>query len=274
MTGVLIDIADGVALITLNRPDRLNAYEDEMGTHLFDALVEAADRTDVRVIVLTGAGRAFCAGADFTVLADLGEGTREYAEPFAPFSTPRTIAKPVVAAINGACVGIGLLLALMCDLRFAGADARIGTGFATRGLVAEQGLAWLLQRAAGPARAADLLFSGRLITGTQAETFGLVNGTYPAEELLESTLDYARGLATHSSPASMAAMKWQLHRAEQTDLQGAIDDAHELTRRSLRGRDFVEIGARLGRGERPDFPPLPPTRLGPEAPLDLLEVRR
>ncbi|MBN9099861.1 MAG: enoyl-CoA hydratase/isomerase family protein [Pseudonocardia sp.] len=270
MTAVLMDVADGVALITLNRPERLNAYDDELGEGLFGFLGEAADRSDVRAIVLTGAGRGFCAGADFTVLGDLGDGSRAFAEPFSPFSTPRTIAKPVIAAVNGACVGIGLLVALMCDLRFTTPEAKIGTGFATRGLVAEQGLAWLLSRSVGPTRAADLLFSGRLVTGADAAAYGLVTDVHPADELLERTLDYARGLATWSSPASMAAMKWQLLRAEDSDLQGAIDDADELTRRSLTGRDFVEVGARLGRGERPDFPPLPPTRLGAAPPVELL----
>lgn len=270
MTVVLMDVAHGVALITLNRPERLNAYDDPLGEALFGLLAEAADRADVRAIVITGAGRGFCAGADFTVLDDLGDGSRSYAEPFAPFSTPRTIAKPVIAAVNGACVGIGLLIALMCDLRLTTPEAKWGTGFATRGLVAEQGLAWLMSRAVGQARAADLLFSGRLITGTDAVAYGLATDTHPADELLDRTLDYARRLAAYSSPTSMAAMKWQLLRAEDSDLQQSIDDADELTRRSLVGRDFAGIGAQLGRGERPDYPPLPPTRLGAEPPVELL----
>src|SRR3712207_2100776 len=147
-------------LLTLNRPDRLNAWTAEMQRDYFDLLDEAGSRDDVRAIVVTGAGRGFCAGADMEALQEIGAGGLDEAaaaQDTRPQTFPLGIPKPVIAAINGPCAGIGLVQALVCDIRFAAADAKITTAFARRGLVAEHGMPWLLPRLVGHAHALDLL---------------------------------------------------------------------------------------------------------------------
>src|SRR4051812_19598663 len=171
---VLCEIDAGVAQVTLNRPDRLNAWTADLEDAYFGALEDCAARADVRAIVVTGAGRGFCAGADMDELQAIGANGREARERRLQ-SFPLTVPKPIVAAINGACAGIGLVQALMCDVRFAADDAKITTAFARRGLVAEHGISWILPRLVGPAHALDLLFSGRVILGAEAARIGLVN---------------------------------------------------------------------------------------------------
>src|SRR5437899_1210571 len=183
----------------------------------FALLGECGASRDVRVIVVTGAGRGFCAGADMQDLEDLGESATDLdrseidqrARDRKPQTFPHTIEKPIIAAINGPCAGIGLVQALMCDIRFAAADAKITTAFSRRGLVAEHGISWILPRLVGPARALDLLGSGRVLLGEEAATMGLVNRALAKEGLLQETLAYAGELARHCSPASMATMKRQ-----------------------------------------------------------------
>jgi enoyl-CoA hydratase/carnithine racemase len=166
---VLREIDQGVALLTLNRPDRLNAWTNEMHRQYFDLLDDCAARDDVRAIVVTGAGKGFCAGADMGDLQALGDGGEvEGAFDQRPHTHARTIPKPVIAAVNGACAGLGLVHALMCDLRFAANEAKFTTAFARRGLVAEHGISWLLPRLVGPSRALDLLLSARVILGEEA----------------------------------------------------------------------------------------------------------
>src|SRR5919199_307418 len=214
-------IEDGVALLTLNRPDRLNAWTAEMQRLYFDYLDDASGREDVRVIVVTGAGRGFCAGADMALLQGIGSGDGADADAprdDRPQRFPLGIPKPIVAAINGACAGIGLVQALMCDIRFAAADAKLTTAFARRGLVAEHGISWVLPRLAWPARALELLVSGRVVLGDEAERLGLVNRALPRETVLEEALAYARDLAANCAPASMAAMKRQVYADLERDL--------------------------------------------------------
>ncbi len=212
---VLIDVADGVATLTLNRPDRLNAWTPELQTRQFDLLSECAERDDVRAIVLTGAGRGFCAGADMQSLQSLsggdGNGSGSAVHDSRPVTFPLTIAKPIIAAINGACAGLGLVMALMCDVRFVSEEAKLTTAFVRRGLIAEHGISWMLPRLVGHARALDLLFSGRVLLGGEAAEIGLANAAVPAEGVLERALAYARELATHCSPASMAVIKRQVY---------------------------------------------------------------
>jgi enoyl-CoA hydratase/carnithine racemase len=270
----LLDVDQGVALITLNRPHRLNAWNAELGERFFAAVEAAADREDVRAIVVTGAGRGFCSGADFSVLGDLGDGTVQFEAPPTPFSALRAVPKPVIAAVNGPCAGLGLLVALMCDLRFATPETKLMTGFGARGLVAEQGLAWLLPRLVGASRALDLLFSARVVLGEEAHAIGLVDRLHPHDALLERSLDYARALAERSSPVSMAVMKWQVQRGLETGLEQAVAEADVLTRHSLVGRDFCEVGTRLVPGEAREFAPLPRGRLGDAPPVDLIPPPR
>src|SRR5579875_1734681 len=299
---VLIEVADDVALLTLNRPERLNAWTPELQSRYFDLLEECASRADVRAIVLTGAGRGFCAGADMQHLGQLmqaggelptqrqagdsgevsdasaaggrsdasaagrsdasaggrsdasaggrsdasaggrsdasaggrpdasaggrpdasagGRSSGPPGEPAGqrpvglpderPVSFPLSIPKPIMAAINGPCAGLGLVYAGMCDVRLAAAGAKITSAFARRGLVAEHGIAWMLPRLIGPARALDLLLSGRVILGREAAEMGLANRATDGDVLAEA-LEYARELARECSPASMAAMKRQIY---------------------------------------------------------------
>jgi enoyl-CoA hydratase/carnithine racemase len=255
---VLMTVDQGVALITLNRPDRLNAWVPEMQLAYFDLLDQCASREDVRAIVITGAGRGFCAGADMQSLQGLarGNGERPSAADERPVTFPLTIPKPIVAAINGPCAGLGLVFALMCDLRFAAAGAKLTTAFARRGLVAEHGISWLLPRLVGPARALDLLLSGRVLLGTEAAELGLVNRACPDEAVLDETLSYARMLATESSPASMATIKQQVYADLHRGLDDALQEANRLMLQSFSGHDFGEGVQSFLERRPPSFAPL------------------
>jgi enoyl-CoA hydratase/carnithine racemase len=236
-------VQDGVAVLTLSRPERLNAWTAEMERDYFALLEECGNSSDVRVIVVTGAGRGFCAGADMADLKELGDdglddGAHERERRLQSF--PQTIPKPIIAAINGACAGIGLVQALMCDVRFAADGAKLTTAFARRGLVAEHGIAWILPRLVGPARALDLLLSGRVVLAEEALALGLVNRVLPPATLLEETIAYAREMAVSCSPASMATMKQQVYADLQRELPAALSDADRLMLDSFTAPDFVE----------------------------------
>jgi enoyl-CoA hydratase/carnithine racemase len=249
----------GVALLTLNRPERLNAWTAEMQRTYFDLLEDSAARDDVRAIVVTGAGRGFCAGADMEALQEIGSGGLEdaaAAQDTRPQALPLGIPKPLIAAINGPCAGIGLVQALMCDVRFAAGDAKITTAFARRGLVAEHGIAWILPRLVGPARALDLLLSGRVVLGDEAERLGLVNRALARERVLEEALAYARDLAANCAPSSMAAMKQQVYADLERGLTDAVDHANGLMVESLQAPDFAEGVASFVERRPPRFEPL------------------
>jgi enoyl-CoA hydratase/carnithine racemase len=269
---------DGVAVLTLNRPDRLNAWTGELEQQYFGALRECAASEQVRVIVVTGAGRGFCAGADMQSLQDIGaavsgESSENGAgsadgvpsvDADAPAAvheqTPQTftlgVPKPVIAAINGPCAGIGLVLALMCDVRFVAEDAKLTTAFARRGLVAEHGISWILPRLIGPARALDLLLSGRVVLGREAAELGLCNRAVPTEAVLEQTLAYAHELATQCSPASMAQMKRQVYAALEEPLADALAEADRLMLASFAQPDFAEGVSSFVERREPRFAPL------------------
>jgi enoyl-CoA hydratase/carnithine racemase len=253
---VLKAVQDGVATITLNRPERLNAWTQELERAYFDALAECGASEEVRVIVVTGAGRGFCAGADMNELQSLGEDGVDAAQVERERTAqtyPLTVPKPIIAAINGPCAGIGLVQALMCDIRFVAEDAKITTAFARRGLVAEHGISWILPRLVGPARALDLLLSGRVVLGQEAAAMGLANRATPKETVLEETLAYAHELATQCSPASMATIKRQVYAALEQALPVALAEADELMLRSFSGADFVEGVASFVERRAPRF---------------------
>ncbi|MCW3067848.1 MAG: Enoyl-CoA hydratase/isomerase [Solirubrobacterales bacterium] len=240
---VQMTVEDGVALLRLNRPDRLNAWTLEMEQVYFGMLDECASSAEVRVVVVTGAGRGFCAGADLQDLQALGDGTADasdHAHERRPQTFPLSTPKPIIAAINGACAGLGLVQALMCDVRFAAAGAKITTAFARRGLVAEHGSSWLLPRLVGPARALDLLLSGRVVLAEEAYSMGLVNRVIEPDRLLEETLAYARDLASCCSPTSMATIKRQVYGDLQRGLPEALEQADRLMLDSFTAPDFVE----------------------------------
>lgn len=251
-------IDDGVAVLTLNRPDRLNAWTGEMERAYFALLDDCATRDDVRVIVVTGAGRGFCAGADMDDLQTIGsQGVEAADHDRRPQSHPLTVPKPVIAAINGPCAGIGLVQAMMCDIRFAANGAKFTTAFARRGLVAEHGISWILPRLIGPARALDILLSGRVFLAEEAAELGVVNRAVPGEQLLDHTLAYARDMAINCAPSSMAAMKAQVYADFESSLEGSLAKANRLMADSLQADDFREGVASFLERRAPNFAPLP-----------------
>lgn len=256
---VLFDMpAPGVALVTLNRPDRLNAWNGELAARYFTLLDECAERDDVRVIVVTGAGKGFCAGADMDTLQSIG-GSSDGAESAAGGqlqSHTTTIPKPVIAAVNGACAGIGMVQALMCDIRFAAAGAKFTTAFSRRGLIAEYGMSWLLPRLVGTANAMDVLLSGRVFLAEEAHAMGMLNGVVPADKLMEHTLAYAAELAANVSPTSMKVMKEQLYADLSQSLEVAEQRALTLMKESLVRSDFKEGVASFLEKRPPNFAPV------------------
>lgn len=206
-------LEEGVATITLHRPDALNAFSGAMGRELEDAYVRCDADDDVRVIVLTGTGRAFCAGADMSV----GEETfaQQDAEGFsaAAVDTPAfALRKPVIAAVNGHAIGLGLTLALQCDLRVIAREGKYGVVQVRRGVMPDAYANWTLQRIVGMERAAEILLTGRRMSGDEAHAMGIASRCVPAEEVLPTALEIARDIATHTAPVSVAVTKkllWQ-----------------------------------------------------------------
>jgi enoyl-CoA hydratase/carnithine racemase len=207
-----------VATITLNRPDRMNAWTTTMEQELRELLAQASDDRDVRVIVLTGAGRGFCAGADMGRLSQSAQSapaTIEHAtkgDLEQRYSYIMAVPKPVIAGINGAVAGVGLCLTLFCDLRYMAAGAKLTSSFARRGLVAEHGSAWMLTHLIGPMNAADILLSGRVVEAEEAERMGLVR-VLPREDFHDQLRARAFELATLCSPRSQRVIKRQLNQA-------------------------------------------------------------
>ena len=255
---ILYSVADRVATITLNRPDKLNAWTAVMEQEVRRAVYDAEADENVRVIVLTGAGRGFCAGADMSLLSNIAakgvtdrervlantgnsakrDGVRDdFQKKYSYFPS---IEKPVIAAVNGPAVGLGFIISLYCDLRFASEGARFGTAFAKRGLIAEYGLAWLLPRLIGPSNALDLLLSARIVDAAEALRMGLVNQVYPQDSFLDKVAAYARDLATSVSPRSMRIIKQQVYNAMFQSLSEAFDTAEKEMIESLQCEDFKE----------------------------------
>ncbi len=246
-----------VLLLTLNRPDRLNAWSDELEARYFEHLDAAEEDSEVRAIVLTGAGRGFCAGADFDDLqSDAAYDLSVFDRP-RPRTYPLTLRKPLIAAINGAAAGLGLVEALYCDVRFAAPRAKLTTAFVQRGLIAEYGSAWLLPRIVGTSRALDLLLSGRIIRAEEALGIGLVDRLCDPESLVEEAVAYANDLATISSPASMAVIKRQVFDDLDRSFEDAFEDAEVKIRESFGRPDVTEGVASYLEGRPPEFPPLP-----------------
>jgi enoyl-CoA hydratase/carnithine racemase len=246
-----------VLVLTLNRPGRLNAWTDAMEERYFHWLAKAESDPDVRAIVVTGAGRGFCAGADFSDLAqvEVGPDAQPRERALARYY-PLSIRKPIIAAINGAAAGLGLVEALYCDVRFAVPDAKLTTAFTRRGLIAEYGASWLLERIVGYGAALDLLLSGRVITGREALTIGLVNRLADPENLLTEAIDYAQDLATYCSPNSVAVVKQQVHDAAGSHFQAAAAGADRAMREALGRTDVKEGVASYLENRTPRFPGL------------------
>ncbi len=262
------EVSDRIATITLSRPERLNAWTGRMQTEYRWCLAQAAADDGVRVIVVTGAGRGFCAGADATALqghvdrgsydpgtgADLampGYGTDPHFD--ADFAYHFGILKPILAAINGPAAGVGFALACYCDLRFAAAGAKLTTSHGRLGLPAEFGLSWLLPRLIGVTRAADLLLSSRVVLAEEAVALGLVNRVVDGDELLSVVAGYAHELATSIAPSSLAATKRQLYLDLHRPVVESIADADTLLRTMMTSDDFAEGVAALREKRPPAF---------------------
>ena len=257
---ILYDVRERVATITLNRPERLNAWTPQMGRELYAAFATAAADGEVRVIVVTGAGRGFCAGADMQNLRDIQTGRAEEggaavtgarAECTAsiaplhpaldtPYAYPQSIPKPVVAAINGPVAGLGFTHMLYYDIRIASDRARFTTAFARRGLISEHGSSWTLPRLVGPAHACDLLFSGRIVDAAEAQAMGLVNAVVPHDDLLPHVYERAAELATLCSPRSIAVMKRLVYTHQFADLATASAETDTEMVKSFPSEDFRE----------------------------------
>lgn len=248
-----------VAVITLNRPDRLNALLPGMGRTYADCLRRAEADPGIRVIVVTGAGRGFCAGADLSVLAQGPEALMGYLEQEQLDNLPTvalSIAKPVVTAINGPCAGIGFVLAVAADVRFASPSATLGTSFSRLGLVAEYGIAWLLPRLIGLPAATELLLSGRALDAHEAHRLGLVHEV--AEDALARALDWAHAVAANCSPASLQAMKAQLLAGQVQPLDEAIASSLAQMAVSFRHPDLMQALAARAERRPPAFADLSP----------------
>jgi enoyl-CoA hydratase/carnithine racemase len=276
----LYEVAKRVATITLNRPDKLNAWTAVMEQEVRAAMAEAERDDNVRVIVLTGAGRGFCAGADMSLLSTVatkgldaaqraqavqagassgsgsssgsggGSARADFQKKYSYFPA---MSKPVIGAINGPAVGLGLVIALYCDLRFASDAARFSTAFARRGLIAEYGMAWMLPRLVGHANALDLLFSGRLIDAAEAFRMGLANQVYPQDVFQEKVREYAAELAANVSPRSLRVIKRQVYDAMFQQLGEAFEIAEQEMLTSLQCEDFKEGVAHFVEKRAPIF---------------------
>lgn len=250
----LYDVEDRVATLTFNRPDRLNGMTGNMELAYFERLLQAQADDDVAAIVVTGAGKGWCPGADLAYRA--GPDDLPLPNNVLPNSLPLSIQKPIIAAINGACAGAGLGHAMMCDFRIAAAGAKFTTAFASRGLIAEYGLAWHLTQIAGRATALDLLLSARVLLAEEMHGLGLVNTVVPVEDVVAQSLAFARNLATNVSPASMATIKRQVLSEQSLTALEALESSNALMYESLTGADVAE-GITSFLEKRPaDFAPL------------------
>jgi enoyl-CoA hydratase/carnithine racemase len=250
---IVYEVSDGVATLTLNRPEKLNAWTARMEEQFSDAMRAAGADEDVRIIILTGAGRGFCAGADMSLLnAVAKEGAPNRGIP-EKLMWLLSIPKPILAAVNGPAVGLGFILPLYCDLRFASDQARFSTVFAKRGLVAEYGIAWMLPRLVGLGNAVDLLFSARTIDAAEALRIGLVERVFPQENFLDAVQACAAELAASVSPRSLRVMKRQLYAAQSQTLAEAAQDAADEMVRSFASEDFREGVAHFLKKRAPAF---------------------
>lgn len=265
---IIYEVDDPVATITLNRPESMNAWTGTIDREIRDAMQRAAADPAVVGIIVTGAGRAFCAGADMRILSDLtsGSGDDAIASDQRPTAeAPRgdfdgrfpylmTVPKPIIAAVNGAVAGMAYPFALCCDLRVVTPRSLFVTAFAQRGLIAEWGLSWLLPRLVGSGVALDLLFSSRRVDGEEAHRIGLANHLVEPDELLPFCRGYVEQLAATCSPASIAVMKRQVYEHLHRGLGAAEAADQVLMAESFHRPDFAEGVRSFVERRPPDFP--------------------
>jgi len=262
-------VDDPVAIIRMNRPENLNAMTTRMLAEMRHAFAAAEADDSVVGIILTGAGRGFCAGMDMSALDSISENGRFSidardleAEPGDPemgadftagFTYLLSLRKPLIGAINGPCAGLGFCFALLCDLRFVAREAKFSTAFAQRGLVAEHAASWLLPRLIGSSRALDLLWSARKFDGIEAERLGLADRLGDADSVVDDAKAYLEALAANSSPTSLMVMKQQVYRHLMTSLGPAMAETERLMNESLEREDFREGVRSFIEGRPPAF---------------------
>jgi enoyl-CoA hydratase/carnithine racemase len=246
--------ADGVLTLTLNRPERRNGWTGDLEHAYYERLEAAATDPDVRAVVVTGAGTTFCPGADMAHLGDLAAEGAEL--PHRPVDLPRRFRKPLIAAINGACAGVGLVQALFCHVRFAADTARFATSFSRRGLVAEYGIAWTLTRLVGTENALDLLLSGRTFDAPEAKELGLVSRVVARDDVLGAAQAYARDLAVNCAPQAMAVIAEQVLDALDSSFDDALARSYTLVDEVIGSPDLREGVASFLERRPPRFSPL------------------
>ncbi|HTY55366.1 MAG TPA: enoyl-CoA hydratase-related protein [Candidatus Binataceae bacterium] len=260
---ILYDKSDRIATITLNRPEKLNAWTRRMGDEVREVMLEADRDDEVRVIVVTGAGRAYCAGADMELLSKISRGEESATRAEAPrgssevegnyigrFSYMLGMRKPIIGAINGVCVGIGFTSSLYFDMRIASDTARIGLIFVRRGLAIEHGSSWMLPRLVGVPAALDLALTGRLVDAQEALAMGLVSRVVPADKLIATVREVAGEIATKCAPLGVAQAKRMIYDHLFTDLVTAIREDDQATESVTASEDFKE-GVTAFREKRP-----------------------
>ena len=267
---IIYDVEDGVAVITMNRPETLNALTDRTQAEIRHALDQSERTGDVVGTVLTGAGRGFCSGVDMNALGAMSEAGRRLgaahadlaADPGNPDNDPNYeigatyflgLRKPLIAAINGACAGLGFSYAVFCDLRFVDRTARFATAFSQRGLIAEHGTSWILPRLIGPANALDILWTGRKFDGEEAGRIGLANRVCEPGECVNDACAYLREIADVAAPNSLMMMKRQIYRHLNAELRRAMDESNAWMDESLARGDFKEGVASFVERRPPKF---------------------
>jgi enoyl-CoA hydratase/carnithine racemase len=258
-TAVLTQVREGVAVVTLNRPKRLNAWTPAMGSLYFSTLERLARDPAVRSILVTGQGRAFCAGIDLGGLANLaasGGSSAPAERDLRPYWLPMSIGKPIVAAIRGACFGVGLQQVLCCDIRFAADDVKLSAPYSRRGLIGEVGMTWNLTRVVGAGAAMDLMLSGRTLEAPEALRIGLVNRIIAGDKLFDEAFAYCRALANECSPWSMMMIKQQIYKDLMVNMHVAYSRSEGMMREALAGKAVMEGIAAFREKRSPAFAPL------------------
>ena len=272
---IMVSTDDQVATITLNRPGQLNAWDWQMYKELRHCYAALDADDNIRAIVLTGAGRAFCAGASLAPKGETFDGSRDPRAFDARYPGPTADAPdlltPVIGAINGPAVGAGLTMAMSCDIRIAADDAKLGFVFTRRGVVPDADLMWSLPRVIGYARAMDVLLTGRIFTGTEAAQIGLVSRSVPKDQVLSVATELARDIARNVAPLSAAVTK-QVTRQflEETDRAAALERERVLFRWCGQQPDAREGVAAFLQHRAPQWQlskhtPLPPAAAGSAA---------
>jgi 2-(1,2-epoxy-1,2-dihydrophenyl)acetyl-CoA isomerase len=246
MEHILVDTQGGVRTLTLNRPERLNAVNNKLSTEIIQAIADASADDEVRVVVITGSGRGFCAGLDLTDYAkrDASSESRHKKLDDLGWVGHQALGivhcdKPVIAAINGIAAGAGLALALACDMRFMSASAKVTAGYIRRGLSPDAGMTYFLPRLVGQAKAAELIYTGRDITPEEAERLGLVNGIFPEEEFQEQVMNFAKTIA-EGPPVAMTLSKRLLAASQDTDLTTILKQEYSSIKVCFGTKDVKE----------------------------------